>query len=187
METLEALRGRRTVRKFKADPIPQAVVDTILEAGMWAPSHGNTQPWEFVIVGREARAKLLTLLQAKAEELLADPNLPEPRRRAVMALREDFGGAPFMVAVLSRPPVEDLDKLENPLSTATAVQNMCLAAWDAGVGSVWLSLGAAPPVRGILGVGEGSSVVALLAMGYPAEVPPAPPREPHAAHTRQVP
>ncbi len=187
METLETLKGRRTVRSFKADPIPQNVVDTILEAGMWAPSHGNTQPWEFVIVGREARAKLLALLQAKAEELLADPDLPEPRRRAVLALREDFGGAAFMVAVVARKPEEDLDKLENPLSTATAVQNMCLAAWDAGVGSVWLSLGAAPPARPILGIQEGQSVVALLAMGYPKEVPPAPPREAHTAHTRQVP
>jgi len=64
---------------------------------------------------------------------------------------------------------------------------MCLAAWDAGLGSVWLSLGAAPPTRPILGIQEGQSVVALLAMGYPKEVPPAPPREPHAAHTRQVP
>lgn len=187
METLEALRGRRTVRTFKADPIPKSVTDTILEAGMWAPSHGNTQPWEFVIVGREARAKLLALLQAKAQELLADPDLPEPRRRAVLALREDFGGAPFMVAVVSRKPVEDLDKLEYPLSTATAVQNMCLAAWDSGIGCVWLSLGAAPPARPILGVQEGQSVVALLAMGYPKEIPPAPPREDHAAHTRQVP
>jgi nitroreductase len=187
METLETLRGRRTVRKFKPEPIPKGVLDTIFEAAMWAPSHANAQPWEFVVVGRQARARLLSLLQTKADELLADPDLPEPKRRSLTILREDFGGAPFMVAVVSRPPTEDLEKLENPLSTATAVQNLCLAAWDAGIGSVWLSVGAAPPARPILGIEEGASVVALLAMGYPAEVPPAPPRDPHASHLRDVP
>jgi len=187
METLETLRGRRTVRKFKPEPIPKGVLDTIFEAAMWAPSHANAQPWEFVVVGQQARARLLSLLQTKADELLADPDLPEPKRRSLTILREDFGGAPFMVAVVSRPPTEDLEKFENPLSTATAVQNLCLAAWDAGIGSVWLSVGAAPPARSILGIEEGASVVALLAMGYPAEVPPAPPRDPHASHLRDVP
>jgi nitroreductase len=92
-----------------------------------------------------------------------------------------------MVAVLSRPPVEDIEKIENPLSAATAVQNMTLAAWDAGIGAVWLTLGAAPPARPLLGVEEGAMVVALLAMGYPAEVPPAPPREPYPSRLREVP
>jgi nitroreductase len=187
MKVLDHLKARRTVRKFKPDPLPQPVLDLIFEAAMWAPSHGNTQPWEFVTIGPTTRGKLLKMLQTKAEELLADPDLPPPRRAALLALKEDFGGAPFMVAVLSRPPTEDIEKIENPLSVATAVQNMTLAAWDAGVGAVWLTLGAAPPVRPLLDVQEGASVVALLAMGYPAEVPPAPPREPYASRLRQVP
>jgi nitroreductase len=187
METREALRGRRTVRKFKPDSIPQEILDTIFEAAMWAPSHANAQPWEFVIVGPQARARLLALLQAKVDELLADPDLPEPKRRGLTLLRDDFGGAPFMAAVVSRPPTEDLEKIENPLSSAAAVQNMCLAAWDAGIGSVWLSVGAAPPARSILGIEDGASVVALLAMGYPDDVPPAPPRDPHTSHLREVP
>jgi nitroreductase len=187
VETLEAIKGRRTVRNFKPDPVPGDIIDTIFEAAMWAPSHGNSQPWEFVVVGPEARGRLLVLLQAKVAELLADPDLPPPKRRNLEILRENFGGAPFLVAVVSRPATEDLEKLENPLSTAGAVQNMCLAAWDAGVGAVWLSMGAAPPARPILALEEGASVVALLAMGYPAEVPPAPAREPHTKHLREVP
>lgn len=92
-----------------------------------------------------------------------------------------------MVAVLSRAPHEPLDTVENPAGAAAAVQNMCLAAWDHGIGSVWLSVGAAPPSRQILGVPEGAQVVALLAMGYPKVVPPAPPREPALARLREVP
>jgi nitroreductase len=187
MELLDHLKARRTVRSFRPDPVPQAVLDRVFEAAMWAPSHGNTQPWDLVVVGPEARAELLKLFQAKADELLADPALPASKRRNVTLLRENFGGAPHMVAVVSRPPIEDLERIENPLSAATAVQNLCLAAWDAGVGSVWLSLGAAPPVRQIPGIAEGASVVAPLTMGFPAEVPPAPPREAFTTHLRQVP
>ena len=187
MEMLEHIKKRRTVRSFKPEPLPQTVLDHIFEAAMWAPSHGNTQPWDLVVVGPQARAKLLKLLQAKAAELLADPELPEPKRKNLTILKEDFGGAPLLVAVLSRPPGEDLEKLENPLSAAAAVQNMCLAAWDEGVGAVWLSMGAAPPVRPILQVEDGASVVALLAMGYPKEIPPAPPRDPFRQHLREVP
>jgi nitroreductase len=187
MKMLDHLKSRRTVRTFKSDPIPQPLLDVIFEAAMWAPSHGNTQPWEFVTIGPTTRGKLLKMLQAKTEELLADPDLPSPRRAALLALKEDFGGAPFMVAVLSRPPAEDIEKIENPLSTATAVQNMLLAAWDAGVGAVWLTLGSAPPVRPLLDVPEGASVVALLAMGFPVEIPTTPPREPFASRLREVP
>jgi nitroreductase len=187
MHILEHLKERRTVRQFKPDPIPQHTLDAIFEAAMWAPSHANAQPWEFVVVGPQARARLLELFRVKADELLADPDLPAPKRANITALKEDFGGAPFMVAVVGRPPGDDLEKMENPLSAAIAVHNMCLAAWEAGVGAVWLSFGTAPPVRGVLGVGEGETVVALLAMGSPVEVPQAPPRDAYSEHLREVP
>jgi len=187
MEMLEHIKSRRTVRQFKADPIPQEVLDEIFEAAMWAPSHANAQPWDFAVIGPETRARLLAVFKVKAKELLDDPDLPPPKRKAVEALVQDFGGAPTMVAVMSRPGVEPLEKLENPLSVATAVQNMCLTAWSRDVGAVWLSLGAAPPAREILAVPEGASVVALLALGYAAVVPPPPPREDFKARIRELP
>jgi nitroreductase len=187
MNILDHLKQRRTVRQFKPDALPRETLDAVFEAAMWAPSHGNAQPWEFVVVGPEARARLLEMFRVKADELLGDPDLPEPKRRGITALKENFGGAPFMVAVVCRAPSDDLERVENPLSTAVAIQNMSLAAWEAGVGSVWLSFGAAPPVRGVLGIKDGESVVALLAMGYPADVPPAPPRDPFTDHLREVP
>jgi nitroreductase len=187
MEIMEHIRTRRTVRSFTTDPIPGDVLDAILEAGMWAPSHANIQPWEFVLIGLETRARLLAVFQAKAEELLADPDTPAKKRDNIMRLKDDFGGAPLMVAVVSRAPEDDLQAIENPLSCAAAVQNMSLAASDAGVGTVWLSLGVAPPARSILGIEEGQSVVALLAMGYPADTPAAPPRDSYTDHVRRLP
>jgi len=187
MEILECIKSRRTIRRFKPDPIPPQVMDGIFEAAMWAPSPANAQPWDFLVVGPQARGKILTLLQTKAKELLAAPDIPEPKRKAVESLMADFGGAPYMVAVVSRPGAEPMEKLEYPLSAAAAVQNLCLAAWAQNIGSVWLSVGAAPPVRPILGVDEGASVVALLALGYPEVVPPAMPREDYRTHMKEVP
>ena len=187
MEIIESIKTRRTIRRFKSDPIPQPVLDEMFEAAMWAPSPANAQPWDFFVVGPKARAKILTLFQAKAAELLAAPDLPEPKRQAVESLRADFGGAPYMVAVVCRPDSDPMMQHENTLSVATAVQNLCLSAWAHGIGSIWLSVGAAPPVKPILGVEEGASVVALLALGYPEVVPPALPREDYRAHMREIP
>ncbi|PKN31767.1 MAG: hypothetical protein CVU63_22215 [Deltaproteobacteria bacterium HGW-Deltaproteobacteria-20] len=186
MNVLDAIKGRRTIRKFKADPIPQEVLDEIFEAAMWAPSHGNAQPWEFIVVGPSARARLLSMVQAKVDEMLAQPGVPEPKRQGLLSLRADFGGAPYMVAVLSRAPTEPMEAVENPESASAAAQNMCLAAWARGVGSVWLSVGAAPPSRGILQVPEGAQVIALLAFGYPDVIPPPPPRDNFKARIRKV-
>jgi nitroreductase len=62
MDMLDHIKQRRTVRSFTPEKIPQHVVDAIFEAGMWAPSHGNAQPWDFVVIGPASRARLLTLL-----------------------------------------------------------------------------------------------------------------------------
>lgn len=186
MEVMEAIKGRRTVRDFKPDPIPEAVMDEIYEAAVWAPSHRNAQPWEFIEVGPEARAQLLGMLQQKLDELLASGQVPPPARAGFESLKQDFGGAPELVAVVSRPPEMDIDGFEFPLAAAMAVQNMSLAGWAHGVGMVWLTLGSAPPARGVLGIAEGYTGVALLAMGYPQQTPPPPPREPADKRIRSV-
>lgn len=177
MNTLETIQTRRSIRKFRSDPIPEDVLDNIFNAAVWAPSHRNSQPWEFVIIGTETRARLLALYQTVMEPVLSNPDLPEPARKGIMNLKEDFGGAPFMTAIMSRPPQDHLEKMENLPTAAVAVQNMCLAAWEQGIGSVWLSIGGHPAAGGILRVKEGYQVVAVLAMGYPEAIPPAPPRE----------
>jgi nitroreductase len=59
MDVYECIRTRRTIREFKPDPVPEAIVQKILQAGRWAPSSSNTQPWHFVVVrARETIAAL---------------------------------------------------------------------------------------------------------------------------------
>lgn len=178
MEALELIKTRRSVRKFKPDPIPDEVIDEIMEAAIWTPSHRNSQPWEFAVIGSQTRSSLNQIYQKfMKENVLVNPELPAPAREGILSLMDNFGGAPYMLAVLSRPPQDDLEVVENPITAGLTVQNMSLAAWDKGVGSIWLSLGGLPGAREILQVKAGYQVVAVLALGYPEAVPPAPPRE----------
>ncbi len=64
MELKDAILNRRTVRKFTSKVVEEDVLFEILEAGIWAPSHGNNQPWEFVIIGPETRKKLAEMYSA---------------------------------------------------------------------------------------------------------------------------
>jgi nitroreductase len=187
MDVLEAIRNRRSVRSFKPANLPEELLHEILEAGTWAPSHRNTQPWDFVRVGPQARAKLLKMFQAKIDEILATQEVSEPAKKGMLSLKEDFGGAPCLLAVTSRPPEQEVDRFEFPLSAAMAIQNMWLAAWSKGVGMIWLTVGSAPPARGILEIPEGHTGIALLALGYPKMVSPPPPRNPVRDRLRQVP
>lgn len=189
MKALELIKSRRTIRQFKAEAIPAQVMEDIFTAAVWTPSHRNSQPWEFSVIGPQTRARLLELYRNTMTKVMADnPDLPEPARKNMENLMQDFGGAPTLVAVLSQPPQDPLQQFENPVTVGALIQNMMLAAWDQGIGCVWLSIGAAPPAREILQVKEGYQVVGVLAMGYPEVIPPvAPPREPAAARITNLP
>ena len=59
MNTLEAIAARRSIRKFKSDPIPEDMLQKILTAGIQAPSGKNRQPWRFIVVQGEKRAEMI--------------------------------------------------------------------------------------------------------------------------------
>ncbi len=188
MELFEAIKGRRSVYAFKPDPVSEDTLMQILDAGTWAPSHRNSQPWEFVLIGAEARKQLLEIYRQVLEAgPLQSPVLPEARKQVFRQFSQDFGGAPTLVAVLSKPPEMDIDKAEYPIAAGLAAQNIMLAAYALGIGTVWLSVGRHPKAREILQVPEGAEAVAVLVMGYPEAFPPAPPREPAADKIRRVP
>lgn len=188
MEISEAIVNRRTVRAFRPDPISDEVLNNILEAGTWAPSHGNNQPWEFIIIGPETRQKLQKAYEEMMENgPLKNPELPEERKALMRKFIANFGGAPVLLAVACEPPAKDVDRYDFPLSSAAAIQNISLAAWEKEIGCVWLSFGATPQAKEILEIPAEGSIAGILAMGYPAMVPPAQPRIPVVEKTRRLP
>ena len=169
MEVLEAIRTRRSVRKYAPDPVPDELLRQVLEAARWAPSWANTQCWEVVVVRDPERKKALS------ELLVPERN---PAKNAVAT-------APVVLAVCGRKGVSGFYKGQ-PVTekgdwlmfdVALAVQNICLAAHALGLGTV--IVGALDHARAgeLLGLPEDVELVVLIPLGKPAHEPKAPPRK----------
>lgn len=201
MEALEAIRHRKSIRTYKPDPVSGHLVKEILDAAVRAPSWGNTQPWEFAVVGGPKLKELLKLLQAKAEAGAEPaPDLPFPsfperlrqrtaenaaRRLEVMGIaREDrerrrleglrgsrLFDAPVAIYIY-------MERELNPyalLDLGFVLQNIMLAAHARGLGSVPLAAGVryGAAVREFLGIPDSKALVLSLALGYPDPQAPA--------------
>lgn len=155
MEVLEAIRTRRSIRKYQKKPVPDEAVEKILEAGRWAPSAGNAQPWNFIVL-RDEKIRKEVAQATTYGKFLAD--------------------APLGIAVVIDPkasthPVED---------GAIATQNMLLAAHALGLGTCWIgSYGSVyeEKVKGILGIPKNKRLLSIVSVGFPAESPKSARRE----------
>ncbi|GGH21005.1 nitroreductase family protein [Paenibacillus segetis] len=155
MTTTNLIKTRRNVKMFKPDLISESDLMIWLEAASYAPNHRMTEPWELLFLGSETRAKLNH--------------------------KTDFGSAPIVFALISKPAATSFERDENVMASACFAQNFLLAAHEAGVGAYWASLGALPHNREILGVPQDHDVIGVFGVGYPAEIPNAKPRTPIAS------
>ncbi|MFQ5909014.1 MAG: nitroreductase family protein [Thermoplasmata archaeon] len=163
MELSEAIGSRRSIREYRDDDVPEELVDQLLMAACQAPSAGNTQSWEFVIV--------------------RDPRRKQDLARA--ALDQKFvAEAPVVVAVCAnqaRSAAEygargaDLYSIQD---CAAATQNLLLTAFSIGLGTCWVGAFDEEAVSRLLGLPEDVRPLALIPVGYPVEEPEAPPRFP---------
>jgi len=163
MDLLEAIKGRRSVREFKPDPVEDEDLKRILEAGRWAPSAGNCQPSEFVVV--------------------KDPSVK--RRLATAALEETFiAEAPVVIVVCANMPRTSWrygrrgEELYCIQDTAAATQNMLLTAYSLGYGTCWVGAFDDDAVAEVIRVPPGVRPVAIIPLGRPAERPSPPSRRP---------
>lgn len=160
MSVIELIKGRRTIKSFKPDAVDMKKVEEWLEAGSYAPNHKMHEPWEIKIIGPETRAKINH--------------------------KTDFGGAPLIIAVLSKVGANKIERDENIMATACFIQNFALAAHEAGVGVFWSSVGASVQGRMHLQATEAEEVVAVLAIGYAADTPELKPRTAITAKISQL-
>lgn len=176
-EVMKAIKERRTVRNFEDRPIPEDVLQSVLEAVQWAPSWANTQCWEVVVV---KDPKLKARLQ---EEAVPKSN---PASKAVVT-------APVVLAMCARLKNAGYKKGEVTtkfgdwfmFDLGLASQNLCLAAHDAGLGTVIMGLFDHDKARAVLNVPEGHELLVLIPMGYPSKIPSAPKRKAVGEFTRE--
>jgi nitroreductase len=183
MELFEAIKTRRSIRRYKSDPVDDKKIEAILEAGRWAPSWSNTQCWRFIVV-RDPKIKARvteTLLKFK----LPDKEIPNPAINIINT-------APVLIVVCAEmgksggPPGRGgggggafiTDKGDwFMFDSALAVQNMVLAAHALGLGTVILGTFDAAQVEKALGVPRGYRVVTMFPVGVPDHEGKAPPRK----------
>jgi len=190
MELMEAIRKRRSIRKFKEDKIPKEDIYEIIEAATLAPSAHNRQMWHFIAVSNEAILKKMgEAVVNEIEEVSSWPELDEGMRikvRGMKAYSTFFVKAPLVFVVLVKPyhsMVDELSKLKGGSkgeiefwhprleiqSVAAAVENMLLAAADKGYGACWMGgpLIAASALKEILKIEDPWQLMALVPLGIP--------------------
>ena len=161
MEVLEAIKTRRSIRKYQTTPVDEQTVEAVLEAARWAPSWANTQCWRFIVVREEA-------IKAELAETLTANN---PAREAIAK-------APVVIVACAElgksgcyrgEPVTDKGDNWYMFDVALAMQNLALAAHALGLGTVHVGAFDAKKAEAILGVPEGFRVVEMSPLGYPGQ------------------
>jgi len=150
MDLYEAIRCRRSVRSFRPDPIPQEVLDRVLEAARCAPSSLNLQPWRFILVKAP---------QIKREIVSCCPG---------QSFVED---APLLIVACGLPTEGKIGgRTPSTLAdVAVAMAHLSLAAAAEGLGTCWITAFEEEPLRRALGVPEGEQVVLISPLGYPTD------------------
>jgi nitroreductase len=158
---------------------PRDLIETIVEAGRWAPNHHLTQPWRFFVLAGNAREALGEAMAAAAARA-GGPGLDGPKataetRRAILEKeRQKPLRAPVVVVVAVEPSsAPNVVRDEELWAGATAAQNILLAAHAVGLAARWRTGPAAfaPEVRDHLGLGPTAQVIGFLYIGYPTATP----------------
>ncbi len=152
-EVLKAIRNRRTVRRFKSNPVDEGMLQMILEAGRWAPSFSNLQPFKFIVIRDQG---LKNALDKAARESVLHLGINE---------------APVVILVCVDRRIDPLHGIE---AGAAATQNMTLAAHSLGLGAGWIGIWgteAEASIQKLLKLPETVRMVSLLPIGIPDESP----------------
>jgi F420 biosynthesis protein FbiB-like protein len=183
MNTLDAIAARRSIRRFKSDPIPDEDIQAILTAAIQAPSGKNRQPWRFVVVKEDKRADMVRVMRAgianaraEGEDLgssVGSANIMEQAPVTVFIFNPD-GMAPWLAHSIEQM----FNDVVNIQSIGAAIQNMLLAALDLGLGSLWICDVFCAYDGLCEWLGEKGQMIAAVSFGYPDESPPARPRKP---------
>jgi nitroreductase len=148
MEVLEAIRHRRSIRKYQTKEVEKEKLNKILEAARWAPSASNKQPWHFIVVRDDETRKQLADIHTYGRFMKESP---------------------VVIVVLGYPEKHPKYHLADPHN---AVQNILLSAYSQGLGTCWMGVRDTdfePRFKNILQIPNDLRVVCAVSLGYPNE------------------
>ena len=141
MSVYDTIRTMLAVREYDGRPIPEEIVQRIVEAGRLTGSSMNGQPWHFVVVQDRDTLRRMGELEAHGPYIA----------QASLAIAIVLDASPYAVSDASR-----------------AVQDMLLTAWEAGIGGNWVGFGGMTEIKDLLGIPADRELLAVLPFGYPA-------------------
>ena len=194
MEVIKCIKERRSIRNYLDKEVSKEIIEEIIEAGRYAPSAENRQPWKFIVItdkalinemSREVKRQIKRILKQRWKWKRKFKDLKERETviflNAIANSSKDiiFYNAPVVIFIVTD------DRAFNDESCACAAQNMMLAAWSMGIGSCWIGfakfLEANKNIMQKIGIPPECHIAACLIFGYPAKVPKAALRNPMAS------
>lgn len=133
MELIEAIRGRRSIREYRKDPVPMEMIRDVLDAGNWAPSAKNGHQWRFTVLTGKAKDDYNLMFREHLNSFIQKHG------------RKEAGSAPWTLEIMEEAPIvvivwntNENGWMTEEHSVAAAIQNICLRAHDLGLGSLWI-------------------------------------------------
>lgn len=182
MNVSQVIERRRSIRKFKDDPVPKALVEKILESATLAPSGKNKQPWKFYVVQGEKRSEMIEAMQ-KGMNRLSNMGINTGSARLTLRVMESAPVTIFVFNPYSQHPLlkRDTSKVYEDIvdiqSIGAAIQNMLLTAVDLGLGTLWICDVFFGYEELCEWLGEKGQMIAAVTVGFPDESPHARPRK----------
>lgn len=156
MNTLSTIKKRRSIRKYKDDPVPLDLIGAVIEAAVMAPSAGNQQMWKFIVVQNEEKRKAI------AEACLEQYWMSRAPVHIVIVAEDENARKWYGVRG---------EKLYSIQTCAAAVENLILAAEELGLATCWVGAFEEGIVSRICGIPESARPQAVITLGYPDETP----------------
>ncbi|NMA91900.1 MAG: nitroreductase family protein [Firmicutes bacterium] len=191
MDFIEVLKGRRSIRSFLPQEVPEEDIREIVELATLAPSAGNKQDWQTIaIFNREIKLQMKKVIQDKLATLAKQAGVENPEAVSRRRINILFADAPVALVILTKPyrslqdeilvkcgytdqEVERLRMRPELQTIGGFIQSLLLAAYSYGYGTCWMVAPnvARPEMEQILGVKKPWSISALVALGRPAKEP----------------
>lgn len=189
MTIMDDIKERRSIRKYKTQPLDRKIIDEIITAGISAPSAKNRQPWKYIVYTGESKNELLVemergLLRERDDNAIL-PNLKSGLGDAFNTLRI-MREAPVLIIILNTngsSPFENIDtdkrisEICDSLSIGASVENMLLKATALGIGSLWIANTCFAYHELIDHIETIHQLVGAVSLGYADETPAARPRK----------
>lgn len=170
----EAIRGRRSIKMFNGQPVDREDLMEIIDIAVWAPNHGNRQPWRIVLASGSELDELKNLIREYAV-----PDWKELSEEVLAKKMQKFVTPGAYAFVIVPQDVRQKERYEDFAATSGFIQNIQLLAWDRGIGACWKTPNWIdnPKFRDALGVKPEERIISMLQFGYFDTIPKEKPRK----------